>query len=269
MGDMVNKKNWTSAEDEFLRENAEKYTLATLSKKLNRSTDGIRYRARKLGVKRIKSVRESWNKNANSNTIWTEEENTYLKESWGKADLNRLSKVLKRSKSAIKYRIFKLGLGSFKDNSNYFTFGELTRAFTQSPNTSLYGHHYRRWTKAGLKIKDRQVNNSVIRMVLKAHFWEFAEEHKDLFEWSYLKRDVLDKEPDWVEQERIEALKPKKYFRQNKYWSDRETNLLISKVKHQRFTYDELSEEFGRSPASILARLERLGVKNRPLTRRD
>ena len=33
MGDMVNKKRWTDEEDEFLRENAGKFDLATLAKK--------------------------------------------------------------------------------------------------------------------------------------------------------------------------------------------------------------------------------------------
>lgn len=270
MGDMVNKKRWTDEEDEFLRENAGKFDLATLARKLNRTQNSVRCRGMKIGVKRIKTVRKPWNQDSNGYTNWTEEEITYLKESWGKVDLNRLSKVLRRSKSAIRVRITSLGLGNYKDNSFYFSFAEISRAFRRSPKSSCYKWHYNKWSKAGLEIKDKYVNDGYIKMVHKDHFWKFAKEHKDLFEWGYLDRCVLDREPAWVEEERRNSSKCKrKYPKQGKFWTNEESNLLVSKVKSNRFTYEELSEEFGRTPSGIRARLRAVGVKNRPLTRRD
>lgn len=266
---MVSKRKWTDEEKKFLIDNHRKLDLEVLAKKLNRTENSVRCRAGRMGIIGISRVRSKRRgKGENANARWNEREIIYLKEKWGKYDLNIIANRLNRTKPGVRMKILELGLGNYKDNSFSFSFGELSTAFSRSPKSSAYKWHYEKWSKAGLKIEDKQINGGSMRLVSKAHFWSFAEEHKDLFEWEYLDRFALGEEPSWVEEERLKVKKDKKYPKQGRAWSKRDSNLLVSKVKSNRFTYEELAQEFGRTPAGIRGRLFKLGIKNRPLTRR-
>ena len=265
-------RRWTQKECEELKKLWDKMSKEELEKHFDRTMQGIKYKAYKLelGYKNKDGVTctERDIKLKKKNKKWSEEDISYLKEKWGKTSIQRLAKMLERSESSVYNRARILNLDSFKANSDFFSISELSIAFS-TPGAGTYPNNLKRWTKGGLKIEERLIGNNYMRVARKDEFWKFAYKNKELFDFGKLERFVLDKEPDWVEAERIKAKRERRaHPNRSKTWSKREINLLISKVKSRRFTYEEIAKDFGRTVPGIQAKLIKLKILDRPLTRR-
>jgi hypothetical protein len=92
----MKRRQWTSAEDEFLINNAHK-SLKEIAKKLNRSVKAITIRRHKLKIS--KSV--NW---------FTEQEDLFIKQNYCKMTAKEIGKRLGKPTQTIYNRVFKLGL---------------------------------------------------------------------------------------------------------------------------------------------------------------
>lgn len=97
---MPRKKFWTEFEDQYLKENYSKKSVALIAEKLNRPKQWIRERAANL---KLRSVH-----------FWTKEDLRFLKNNYGTLSIIDLIKKLNRSKSSIITKARKLKLKSYK-----------------------------------------------------------------------------------------------------------------------------------------------------------
>ena len=108
----MKSRKWDNEEDEFLEKNHDKYTSEELAKKLGRTDISIQQRIVYLKNKgRIEKK--------NHNTFYSEEENRYLIENYGKKTNEEMSIYLKRTPVAINQQIKRLKkIGKITDRNS-------------------------------------------------------------------------------------------------------------------------------------------------------
>ena len=89
----MTQKQWTDAEDQFLRANYEKFTNENLSNKMNRSPGSIKDKAARLGIHK-----------GGSRKRWSSKEHNYLRNNFGKLSVADIARELGRSHAAITNR---------------------------------------------------------------------------------------------------------------------------------------------------------------------
>lgn len=126
------KKRWTNEEVDFLKNNINKLSVEEIAKKLNKTVHSIRSKAYSLELS-TESIRRKW----------TNEEIDYLKEKIGCMSMYAISKKLRRSINTIRIKCFKLGIGCYKNNTEYYTFKEAAEELDMSYWTLCY--YIKKW----------------------------------------------------------------------------------------------------------------------------
>ncbi len=194
---------------------------------------------------------------------WTQAEEQQLAEEWGTYSIDTIANRLGRSRNAVIVRVARLGLGAHLDNSAMLSFNVLLKELGYSGG---YGDRLKKFTKAGLKIHTQRVKDCSFRMVDIDEFWEFAEQNKQLIDFSRLEKNALGAEPDWVKVKRVQdfkrncAVKP-----HNAKWTEAEDKELLRLLRTYRYTYPEIANRLQRSEGAIQRRVNDLGIKERPL----
>lgn len=193
---------------------------------------------------------------------WTADEYRYLEENWGIVSLNRIAKKLNRSKTAIKIKVQRKGLGAFLQNGEYVTVNQLFKAIGKD---SSNGYAEYSWIKnRGFPVKLKRVENCSFKIIYIDDFWKWAEQHRNFIDWSKFNENALGREPNWVDAQRRLCINTK-----NKYhttpWTKEEDSRLILLLKQYRYTVDELSKRIGRTDGAIQRRCCELKIKERPL----
>lgn len=196
------------------------------------------------------------------NTKWTKEEEQYLQDNWGMFSVKTLAKNLGRSENAINVRKHKLGLGSFLENGDYITFNQLKTAIGIGGGA---GYMNISWIKnRDFPIHTKRVHNCSFKVVYLDEWWKWAEQNKDLLDFSKFEENMLGEEPDWVKIKRKHDVeKNQKYICTP--WTKAEDSRLIHLVQKQKYTYAELSTMLRRTNGAIQRRLCDLGVPDRPI----
>ena len=252
---------WKDGEEEKLIEFYQDYPRRKLAKILGKTPKQVTGKMTYLGLKKIRKTENDFVKKG-AKTVWSNEEIEYLEYVWYRETTPYIAEKLGRTKEAVRRKASKLGLGHKYEKGGTISISKIADAFRakNGGKSNLVSRKAKHWSKKGLNIfKLHGVN-----VVWICDFWEFAEKNKELFKFSNLEPFALGEEPDWVDKERYNSdiIRPRR-------WTEYEERLLISKVKSYKFTYDDLSKEFKRSSNSINNKLRRLGVYERPLTRRD
>lgn len=194
---------------------------------------------------------------------WTEAEEQQLQNEWGMYSADTIAKHLGRSRDSIIVKVARLGLGAHLENSAMISFNVLIKELGYAGG---YNEILRKFEKAGLTIHMQRVKNCSFRMVDIDEFWEFAEQNKQLIDFSRLEENTFGAEPAWVKVKRAEDFKRKTMVKpHNAKWTEEEDKLLISLLRSYRYTYPELSERLRRSEGAIQRRVNDLGIKERPL----
>jgi hypothetical protein len=103
-------------------------------------------------------------------------------------------------------------------------------------------------------------------MVNIDEFWKFAEEHKDLFDFSRLEPRAFGPEPEWATLKRqLDAERLRTGHAHNDPWTEAEDRLLVRLLREYKYTYSELAEKLHRSEGAIKRRLSTKGIKERPV----
>ncbi len=94
-------RKWDSKEDKFLEKNYGKYTVEELARKIERTEISINQRI--VYLKNRGRIDKK-----NHNTLYSEEENRYLSENYGKITQEEMAMQLRRTPAAIKQQIKRL-----------------------------------------------------------------------------------------------------------------------------------------------------------------
>lgn len=193
---------------------------------------------------------------------WTKEEIVYLQTKWGTVSIRHMSKKLNRSINAIKIKAQRLGLGDPSLHYDGITLHQLSLALNISYNI------LRNWEKSyGFPVKQKVfVNKMRVRVVTYDDFWKWAEENKQMIDFSKVEPNILGIEPEWVKEKRkadqIKASKIKKSH--NDPWTEEEDNILKGMLNAFCYTYPEIAHRLNRSEGAIKRRIFDLGLKARP-----
>ncbi len=122
-----------------------------------------------------------------------------LQRRYGKTTLKSISKKLNRSENAIEIKACRLGLSSALEATGELTAAEIANVFKIDAHVVVD-----RW------IKDRELKAQykAVKFTRKfwrikiEDFWKWAEDNKEIINFSKLERNILGKEPSWVDLER-------------------------------------------------------------------
>ncbi len=194
---------------------------------------------------------------------WTAEETERLCEEWGRYSVPTQAKRLNRSVNAILIKVQRLGLGRIAVNSDKISLCQLLKELKMLGG---YSATIRKMEQAGLHIYYQRVINKKIRMIDLAEFWKFAENNKNMFDFSRLEENALGEEPEWVKKKRAEDYKRSISIKpHNAKWTPEEDETLLRLLRQYRYTYPEISKVLKRSEGAIQRRVNDLKIKYRPV----
>lgn len=207
----------------------------------------------------------------NGKKQWTEAEERYLEESWGRTSLKTIAKKLGRSESAVVVRIQRLGLGPGLQNGERISWNQFVIALLGGAN---YGGGYlkKRLIAAGFPVHTQIVrghNGARFTTVDIDEFWKFAEENKDLFDFSRMEAHAFGPEPEWATLKRqLDAERLRNGHAHNDPWTEGDDHLLKQLLKQYKYTYTDLAERLHRSEGAVKRRITDLGLLERPIRRK-
>lgn len=194
---------------------------------------------------------------------WTDEDERYLEENWGKYSVPGIAKHRNRSVAAVKVRAQRLGLGAFRLGGDYITLNQLIIAVTGAQNGS--GYNLKSWVEnRGLPIHTKKVVDHRFRVVYLDEFWEWAEKHKSFIDFSKMEPLALGEEPPWVAEQRKKDFQAFAIQRKDP-WTAEDDSRLVMLLREHRYGYADLSEMLHRSAGAIQRRCMDLGIKERPV----
>ena len=170
---------------------------------------------------------------------WTEQEEKYLKRYYLHQPSETTARKLNRSIYSARRNASKMRLPHYTDQLNAKT---LAKCFDCDVSVIL------RWIqKYGLPVRKVVCKNQTRYSVSANDFWEWAENNKNLINWSRYEQKSIIPEPEWVREEIRNYKTPmsrKKYTEEEK----EKIRFLLKKGMN----YKKISEEIGRSYYSVV-----------------
>ena len=113
------RRSWSQAEDNLLREHYSTCSIDDIAKRLNRSNEAIYSRGNKLALKRVNPSPAS----QNFGDAWSPKEIEILKQAAPKFNRNEIAKIINRSPEAIKSKLTRMGIEAIQapDSRNLWT----------------------------------------------------------------------------------------------------------------------------------------------------
>lgn len=195
------------------------------------------------------------------NRNWTKAETDYLQDKWGEVSIPSIAKKLNRTIDAIKIKAGKLKLGRHLHAGAEITFCQLCHALGQYHN---YQQHKKSWIKDGLPVKYKKSVKKKFLVIDIDAFWQWAQNHKKLLDFSTFQENMLGKEPSWVAGKRRADMMKKNGFKMTP-WTPEEDRYLLSLLEMQRYGYREIALRLKRTEGAIKRRCFDLGTKLRPV----
>jgi hypothetical protein len=196
------------------------------------------------------------------NRNWSSEEVAYLEEKWGVLNRQTIAEKLNRPESGVQQKAQRLGLGDALTHIDGITVSQLSQV--------IHTHYglLKNWIKKydfPAKRKRLTAHKNVL-YVRYDDFWKWAEQNKQMIDFSRFDRLALSPEPEWVEKKRAADFKKKQYLPKphNAAWSDNDIAKLKWLVQKPTMTYPELSKELRRTHGAIKRKLNELDIRFRP-----
>lgn len=180
---------------------------------------------------------------------WTEKDIERLINLRSKYTKSDLARILKRSPSAISNKVFELELGGLIDNTDRWTFTQITEAVGLSS-----GVVNKTWVKHGLKFT-RRGNYCLVK---ESDLLDFMKTHTDL--WTATKCDYyLFYQYPWFLQ-KLEQDKQIPVEQRKHYWTDyqkRQFELLARKG----YTHQQIADAIGKTKRAVDHMSWRMAIK--------
>lgn len=193
---------------------------------------------------------------------WTEEEQEYLQDNYGRFTMEHLRKNIGRSESAIKNKVVQMKLGRWYANLEGVTQNEFAEALNVHHQTiTNWNQNY------GLPVRTKRCRKSYFKIIMIDDFWKWAENHKNMIEWDKVEKHILGAEPDWAKHARDAAIIAKNKSIKKIPWTKDDDAKLLWMLKQHKFTYNEIASELQRTHGGVKRRIRDLGIKLRPVYR--
>lgn len=200
------------------------------------------------------------------NKSWSEAEDAYLQDKWGVVSIQGIAKALGRTENAVLNRKNRLGLGAHLDAGAEITYHQLI--------IELYGAGQGSYTESrlirnGIPVKWHKVNRCKFRVIDLEEFWKWAEEHKDLLDFSRLQPYALGPEPEWAKLKRKIDIDKKRKTKKNHNdpWTASEDAKLRRMIEKGTHTYTDIASELRKTEGAVKRRLLDLNITGRPIRR--
>lgn len=224
---------WTKEEDRRLEELLQIKSYRETAEILDRSLNAIYQRKKIL---KIKSTRDS-------KRYWTEQDDEYLSENWGRFSMRVLMKNLDRSEIAILQRAYQvLKLGPARESTDYIRISEFVKLSGISRdriiNTLVPKYDFPIIRKATLNRRDYFID---LELALS-----WLESHQSLYDASKISESLFVNEPAWLKEKRRFDKQDKskiKSYAVIKNWTVEDNQKLADLVKIG-YSYDELAKLF-------------------------
>lgn len=190
---------------------------------------------------------------------WTKEEEDYLMDKWGTISADGIAKHLGRSRNAVIVRIGRLGLPSFLECGENPTLNQVMMTI-YGDRAQGFAYTFGIWERNGLPYTQVKVRDCYFRTVNIDAFWAWAENHKDILDFSRFRKNALGKEPAWVDIKRKadydERVKTKPH---NEPWKPAEDLTLRNMYKRKTHTWREIARAVGRTEGACRRRVIDMG----------
>lgn len=193
---------------------------------------------------------------------WSQEEVAYLEDNWGKKTIKSIANKLGRSEQGVIQKASKLGLGAYLENGEYITWNQLIVALGI---TGGRGYMNISWIKnKSFPVKYKTVRNNKFKVVYLEDFWKWADENRNMIDWSKVEENILGTEPKWVPMQRkSDFIKNTKV--KSTPWTKEEDQHLKDLLKKFKYSYIDLSKILHRTEGAIQRRICDLKIIERPL----
>lgn len=189
-----------------------------------------------------------------------------MQESWGKVGLKSIAKHLGRTEAAVIVRIQRLGLGPGLQAGERISWNQFVIALT---GTNSGGYLKKRLIAAGFPVHTQIIrgqNKARYTTVDIEEFWKFAENNKDLFDFSKMESYAFGPEPEWATLKRqLDAERLRKGRRHNDPWTQAQDKELKRLLSLYQYTYTDIAKRLKRSEGAVKRRIITLGIKERPI----
>ena len=236
---------WTEEEEKYLRKNYGKLTVSQMARHLHRTPHLVSAHIYSHGLQQNNGTPKA-GKN------WSQEEKDYLAEKWGQCSVEGIAKHLQRSVSSVINKSAKLGLGPQKDKTDAVPIKDFMAALGRH---SAYVTKMRALMKLGLPVIRHKLGRKTYYKIQIHEFWKWAETHRGAINWSKLEKNMLGKEPKWVNECRKMDYAISSRPRE---WTKSEDHLLIQLVRTNK-TIREVTNILNRTTTAIEIRCDRLG----------
>lgn len=198
------------------------------------------------------------------NKSWSEAEDAYLQDKWGVVSIQGIAKALGRTENAVLNRKNRLGLGAHLDGGTDISYNQLL--------VELYGHGNGSYAKArlirhGIPVKEHRVLKNRFKVIDIDEFWKWAEEHKDLLDFSRLQPFALGPEPEWAKLKRKLDIDKRRKTKKNHNapWTVSEDAKLRRMIEKGTYTYTDIASELRKTEGAVKRRILDLGIEGRPM----
>ena len=198
-----------------------------------------------------------WNKkyNFHKRKEWKNEEIEYLKENFSSEPIGEIARKLNRSVSAVILKSRQLRMGSISANMDNLSAYQLGKALgIQARDVVNFINKY------GLKARKVKLIKRRVYRIKLSNFWKWAELNKDKIHWEKVEKNILGKEPQWVDVARKETdiTSKKKYSKWSKYEKAK-----LKFYYNKGLTYKEIANRLNRGIATVRAMRKKMGLPNK------
>lgn len=237
-------KTWTKEDDELLKSmNARGLSLKTMAKRLERTENAVRLRAKHTGIRlNIKGRR------------WTEEELKQFEDDWLDETINNDALVRKHNRTwhALQEKAVAMKLGPRVFDSRYLTVQDVCEEMGVS-NDRVY-----RWVACGLPTH-KSGSRRRKYLIDSDELLKFLEQHQSWFQASTISKYIFGEEPEWlVEKRKKDRLHNRSRYQQE--WTNEEDRKLQTLYKRGASLL-ELADEFHRSESAVRTHLYVIGCE--------
>lgn len=237
-------KLWSKAEDaELYAMNSKGLSLKTMAKRLDRTENAVRLRAKHIGLKLNIKGRH-----------WTPEEEAEFAANWCNEMLNNDALIRKHNRTwhALQEKAVSMKLGPRQHNSLYLTIQDICREMHVSSDR-VY-----RWISYGLPT--HKGGSKRRKYLIDAEeLLSFLEQHQSWFLATSISRCLFCEEPQWLKDKRVYD---KLFDRSNHQleWT-RDEDFKLQQMYHRGATMEDLAKEFRRSVSAIRTHLYVIGCE--------
>ena len=235
--------NWTPEEIDTLKLLADKYHYEDIAIKMNKTENAIYLKAKRLEITLIMDRRN-----------WTKKEEEYLYERWGRDNIEKIAKNMKRSFYSIKVKATRMGLGYMcQANIDQISVADIAEILNVRAERITDT-----WIKLGLKLRKKKVTENYSYYCIDFNnLILFLQEHQDLWNSQNLEKNILGEEPKWLLQKRKQDLinPPLEY----KLWTEEEIET-AKKLLLQGYDYEQIATKVNHTPIGVSYKLRNLGL---------